>query len=283
MKIEEGHKVFITGAASGIGRAAAVAVARRGCKLFLTDINEEGLSETCHLAESEGGEVSKSQAFDISSYEQVKAFADGIHADYGSMDIVMNVAGIAVFAFIEDMTHDHWQRLINTNLWGPIQVVECFVPEMIRAGKGHLVNVSSSAGILAGTTNAGYCTTKWGLLGLSEVLHYELMPHNIGVSVVCPLMVNTPLVDTVELVGVSQQSDVVKEIKNRFRKSGVPPERVADMMISAIEKNKFMVLTSFDIKFLYFLKKHFFPIYRLAMKRVSRDMHKIPRMKQESP
>jgi NAD(P)-dependent dehydrogenase (short-subunit alcohol dehydrogenase family) len=281
MKIEKGYKAFITGAASGIGRAAALAVARRGCRLFLTDINQEGLSETCRLVESEGGEVCRSQAFDISSLEQVKTFADEVHTDFGPMDVVMNVAGIALFAFVEDMTHDHWQKLIDTNLWGPIHVVECFLPEMISAKNGHLVNVSSSAGILAGTTNAGYCTTKWGLLGLSEVLHYELMPHNIGVSVVCPLMVNTPLVDTVELVGVNQDSEPIKEIKDRFRKSGVPPERLADMMISAIEKNQFMVLTSLDIKILYFLKRHLFPLYDLAMKRVSRDMHKIPRMKRE--
>jgi NAD(P)-dependent dehydrogenase (short-subunit alcohol dehydrogenase family) len=117
MKIEPGLKVFITGAASGMGRAVAVQLGARGCKLLLTDVNEAGLNETCATIKSAGGEVAKARALDITNYDAVKSFADEIHAEFGPMDIIMNVAGVALFALMEDMTIDLWRKVINVNLW----------------------------------------------------------------------------------------------------------------------------------------------------------------------
>ncbi len=143
----QGSKALITGAAGGIGRATAIAMARSGARLFLTDINQKGLEETSHMISRDGGEVCKFKAFDISKYEDVKAFSDEIHRDFGPLDILVNVAGIALFAQLEDMSHDHWKKVIAVNLWGVIHGIECFVPEMISARRGHVVSVSSTAGI----------------------------------------------------------------------------------------------------------------------------------------
>jgi NAD(P)-dependent dehydrogenase (short-subunit alcohol dehydrogenase family) len=269
MNIKKGDKVFITGAASGIGRSTALAMGRVGAKLFLTDINEKGLDETCEMVSKAGGEVARHAAFDITSYEAVKDFADGIHSAFGPLDIIINNAGIALFALVEDMTHEHWQKVINTNLWGPIHGIECFLPEMIKSKRGHLVNVSSTAGLTGAPWHAAYSTAKWGLLGVSEVLRYDLMQHNIGVTVICPGAVDTPLKHTVEILAVDRESEGVKKIINRFEKHAVTPDRVAELIIDAIEKEKFMVITSFDIKALYFFKRHCFPVYHFVLLKIS--------------
>lgn len=273
MRIEKGIKVCITGAASGIGRSTALAMARIGARLFLTDRNEKGLSETCSMISQIGGEVCMQKAFDITSLEDVKAFADKLHGDFGPLDILINNAGIALFALVEDMTHQHWKKVIDTNLWGPIHGIECFLPEMIRAQKGHLVNISSTAGLTGAPWHAAYSTAKWGLVGLSEVLRYDLMQHNIGVTVICPGAVDTPLKNTVEILSVDRESPSVREIIGRFEKHAISPDRVAEIIMNAIQKEKFLVITSFDIKILYFLKRHVFIAYHVILKRISRILN----------
>lgn len=270
MKIEKGLKICITGAASGIGRATALAMARRGTRLFLTDINEKGLVETCRLAALAGGSVGLHRAFDISKYDDVKAFAEAVHRNYGPLDVLINNAGIALFALVEDMTHAHWKKVIDVDLWGPIHGIECFLPEMIRARRGHVVTISSTAGLTGAPWHAAYATAKWGLVGLSEVLRYDLMQHGIGVTVVCPGAVDTPIKQSVEILAVNRESRNVKAVVERFERHAVSPERVAGLILGAIEKNRFMVITSFDIKALYFLKRHFFPAYHRIMIQISR-------------
>ena len=274
MKIEKGTQVFITGAASGIGRATAVAMARLGARVFITDINATGLEATAALIRKEGGEVGAAKPFDISDYTAVKAFAAEVHAKFGAMDVIVNNAGIALFALIEDMTHAHWEKIIRVNLWGPIHGMECFLPEMIRAKKrGHLVNVSSTAGLTGAPWHAAYSATKWGLLGISEVLRYDLMQHGIGVTAICPGAVETNLKNTVEILGVDLTSPRAVALKKRFSGFAVMPERVAELIIGAIEKNKFLVITSWDIRAAYFFKKHCFPLYHYILKRISRMMN----------
>ncbi len=271
MKVFKNKKCLITGAASGIGRATALAMGHLGAHLFLTDINEKGLKEMCQMIEKKGGKVSKYKVFDISKYDQVKSFADEIHREFGPMDIVMNIAGISVWGTVDQLTHEHWNAVINVDLWGPIHGIECFVPEMIRAGKGgHVVTVSSSAGLIALPWHAAYSAAKWGILGACEVLRYDLMQHDIGVTVVCPGAVETPLKHTVEIVGVDRTHPEAKKLEEKFSKRAVTPEKVAQLIIKAVKKNKFLVLTSFDIKLLYWLKRRMFPLYHIIMKRLNK-------------
>lgn len=275
MKINKGIQVCITGAASGIGRATALAMSRMGARLFLTDINEPGLHETCRMIQMCAGDVGLCMALDISNFDEVKFFADKIHRDFGPLDVLINNAGIALFALVEDMEHVNWQKLINTNLWGPIHGIECFLKEMIRAKKGHLVNISSTAGLTGAPWHAAYATAKWGLVGLSEVLRYDLMQHNIGVSVICPGAVNTPMKHSVEILAVNKESVSVQKIIRRFEKHAISPERAAEIIIDAIEKNRFLVITSFDIKALYFLKRYCFPVYHSVLKYISRLLNRM--------
>ena len=255
MKILPGANVCITGAASGIGRATAIAMAGLGVRLFLIDINADGLKETCRLVSDIGGTVCFHKVFDISLYAEVEKFAGEIHRDFGPMDILINNAGIALFALVEDMAHEHWQKVINTNLWGPIHGIECFLKEMIKAKKGHVVNISSTAGLTGAPWHAAYATAKWGLVGLSEVLRYDLAQHNIGVTVICPGAVNTSMKHSVEILAVDKESTSVQEIVRRFEKHAISPQRAAEIILDAIQKDKFLVITSSDIKLLYFFKR----------------------------
>jgi len=265
MKIVKGQKVFITGAGSGIGRSTALAMAGLGARLFLTDINGQGLEETIAMISKNGGQVCGSKVVDVRSYEQVKAFAEQIQQGFGPMDMVMNIAGIALFALVEDMTHEHWKKVIEVDLWGPIHVIESLVPEMVRAQSGHLVNVSSLAGLIGLPWHAAYSASKAGLLRLSEVLRQDLKQHKIGVTVVCPGAVETPLKQSVEILGVDLEREDVKEVKRRFSEHAVPPEKVAQQIIRAIEKNQFLVITSLDVRFLYFCKHHFPWLYHYVL------------------
>ena len=273
MKILSDKKVFITGAASGIGRSTAIAMGKLGCRLFLTDIDGDGLKKTVDVISRAGGKVCLARAFDVGDYQSMADFAREVHAGYGSLDILVNVAGVALFSQIEDMKHSDWERVIKVNLWGVIHGLECFVPEMIRAGKGgHIVSVSSTAGIIGLPWHVVYAGTKHALVGMSESLRYDLRKHNIGVSVICPGAVNTGLVQTAEIH--TDNKDIVDKTRKYFQKIAITPEKVADLIIKAIRNRKFMVITSFDIKLFYFVKKYCFPIYHLVMLTISRFMDK---------
>jgi len=276
MKNFKNKKCLITGAASGIGRATAIAMGKLGVNLFLTDINSEGLRSTVQLIKKNGGVVSLIKAFDISKYEDVKTFADEIHKEFGSLDIVMNIAGTSVWGTVDQLTHGHWKKMIDVDLWGPIHGIECFIPEMIRAGNGgHLVTVSSAAGLVAFPWHAAYSAAKWGILGACEVLRYDLMQHNIDVSVVCPGAVDTPLKQSVEIIGVDRTHPDAIKVEERFNKRAVTPEKVAQLIIKAMRKKKFLVFTSFDIKLLYWLKRKIFPLYHMIMKKLNKLLHEV--------
>jgi NAD(P)-dependent dehydrogenase (short-subunit alcohol dehydrogenase family) len=259
-------KTLVTGAASGIGRATVLAAAAEGAELFLTDVNEDGLKETVELVNAKGGTVSFTKALDITDYDAVTAFAAEIHDQFGSMDIVMNVAGISTWGTVENLEHRHWKSIIDVNLMGPIHIIENFVPEMVRAGRGgHLVNVSSAAGLLALPWHAAYSASKFGLRGLSEVLRFDLKRHKIGVHLVVPGAVRTPLVNSVDIVGIDRNDPTVAKYIHIFEKRAISPEQAADAIINGIKRNRFMVYTSFDIRFGYWWARKFAPPYEFAM------------------
>ncbi|HEU5007199.1 MAG TPA: SDR family oxidoreductase [Jatrophihabitantaceae bacterium] len=266
-----GRRVFITGAASGIGRALAVAAAADGAEVFLTDINAVQLAEVAAQIEKAGGRVGCAKAADIASYEQVRALADAIHADGTSMDLVMDVAGIAIWGTVENLEHRQWQRTVDINLMGPIHVIECFVPPMIAAGRGgHLVNVSSAAGLIGIPWHAAYSASKFGIRGVSEVLRFDLHRHGIGVSVVCPGAVDTGLTETIEVAGVDTSSAQFGRLRARFRKHAATPEQAARTILAGVHRNRYLIYTSWDIRAIHELANKCQPLYGLIMRAVNR-------------
>lgn len=273
-----GKRCLITGAASGIGRATAIAAAGQGAELFLTDRNGEGLERVAAEVRDAGGTVSHFATVDLVDHEAVVAFAGEVHAIAPSMDVVMNIAGISTWGRIEQLEHEHWRRTIEINLMGPISVLECFVPPMIEAGRGgHVVNVSSVAGLFGLPWHAPYSASKFGLRGVSEVLRFDLRKHGIGVSLVCPGAVKTPLVGTVEIVGVDRSSPKMRRLIALFERRAVTPEKVAERILNGIERNRYMVFTSPDGRFLHWLQRKFSPPYELVMRVMNRELDRAAR------
>ncbi len=259
-------KCFITGAASGIGKAVAIAAAAEGAELFLTDINDIQLNEVVTHIKENGGKVSLFKAIDISSYEEVKAFTQEIYFKFGSMNIIMNIAGISIWGSIENLDHRDWRRSIDVNLMGPIHVMGCMIPVMIEAEKGgHLVNVSSAACLFGLPWHAAYSASKFGLRGISEVLLFDLKQHGIGVSLVCPGAVNTGLVSTVEIKGVDRNNRDIIALKEHFQKRAVTPEKAAQAILKGIKRNQYMVFTSADIQIGYWFQRKISLPYRFVM------------------
>jgi NAD(P)-dependent dehydrogenase (short-subunit alcohol dehydrogenase family) len=261
---------FITGAASGIGRATALAAAREGAVLFLTDINAAALAQVAAEVGEAGGRVASFKALDISDYEAVRAYAAELRAAHGSMDLVMNVAGIAIWGSIGRLRHEQWRRCVEVNLMGPIHVMECLVPDMVRAGRGgHLVNVSSAAGLIGLPWHAAYSASKFGLRGISEVLRFDLRRHGIGLSLVCPGGVNTGLVETVEIEGVDRAAPAVVAIRKHFVRRAITPERAARAILKGIKANRYLVFTSADIWWAHWLQRWCPPLYALLMQKIN--------------
>ncbi|MGB6179990.1 MAG: SDR family oxidoreductase [Rhodococcus sp. (in: high G+C Gram-positive bacteria)] len=261
-----GVAVLVTGAASGIGRSTALAVAQRGGRVVLTDLDEIGLASVVREITGASGTVAFSRALDVSDYDAVRTFADAVHDEVGSLDVVMNIAGISAWGTVENLAHETWKALIDVNLMGPIHVTECFVPPMIAAGRGgHLVNVSSSAGLLAYPWHAAYSASKFGVRGMSEVLRFDLARHGIGVSLVVPGAVNTPLVETVDIAGVDRDDPRVQKLTARFESHAVEPDAVAQKILTAMAKRQFLVHTSNDIRFGYWMSRKFALPYEVVM------------------
>ncbi len=271
-----GKRCLVTGAASGIGRATAHAAAREGALLFLTDIQAEALGETVAAVRRAGGRVEWHAAADLTDHEAVAALAAEVHREHGSMDVVMNVAGVSTWGAIERLGHDDWRKMVDVNLMGPIGVLECFVPPMIAAGRGgHIVNVSSAAGLFGLPWHAAYSASKFGLRGVSEVLRFDLRRHGIGVSLVCPGGVKTPLVNSVEIVGVDRDDPEVQKLIRRFEKHAVSPEHVAAKILEGIAKDRYLVFTSRDIAVGYWFQRKFAWPYELAMRLLNDRLVKI--------
>ncbi len=263
----DGRKVFVTGAASGIGRAVAEQAARQGAVLHLTDIQADLLATVAHEIVAEGGRVAVAEAADIADHDAVRRLAARVTATSGAMDVVLNVAGIASWGTVRGMEHDQWRRLVEVNLMGPIHVIEELVPPMIEAGRGgHLVNVSSAAGIIGMPWHAAYSASKFGLRGVSEVLRFDLRKHGIRVSLVCPGGVDTGLVETVSIAGVDSQSRSFLKARAHFQKRAVSPEQAAEAIWKGVQRNRYWVYTSADIQLVHLLQRYFPPGYDVAMR-----------------
>jgi NAD(P)-dependent dehydrogenase (short-subunit alcohol dehydrogenase family) len=267
------RRCLLTGAAGGIGRATALDAAARGAELYLTDVAAEGLERTVADVRAAGGNVAFARPAEITDHEAVTALAADIHREHGSLDVVMNIAGVSTWGSIERLRHSDWRKMIEVNLMGPIGVLECFVPAMIEAGRGgHVVNVSSAAGLFGLPWHGAYSASKFGLRGVSEVLRFDLRRHGIGVSLVCPGAVRTPLVETVEIVGLDREAPAVRKLVERFEKHAVSPERVAERILAAIERNRYLVFTSRDIQLGYWAQRLCPPLYVGAMRLANRQL-----------
>lgn len=270
-----GANVFVTGAASGIGRATAELLGRHGARLHLTDVDATRLAVVADVIRDAGGTVVLAEPADISDYDAVHALAARVTAASGAMDAVLNVAGIAIWGTVSAMEHEQWRRLVDVNLMGPVHVLETLVPLMVDAGRGGwVVNVSSAAGIIGMPWHAGYSATKFGLRGISEVLRFDLRPHGIHVCLVCPGGVDTGLTETVQIAGVDTTSPAFQRARDHFRRRAVTPERAAEAIVRGMLKRRYWVYTSTDIRLAHALQRWCPPAYVVLMRLFNRGANR---------
>ena len=272
-----GKTALVTGAASGIGRETALAFARAGADLVVCDVNERGLEEVAGAIRGLGRAV-LARRVDVSKADDVRALADAVHAERPAVDILMNNAGVAVGGKFLDTPLDDWQWLLSINLWGVIHGCHYFLPAMIRRGQGgHVVNVASAAGYLATSQLAAYATTKFAVVGLSEALRDELLPHRIAVTAVCPGLINTPITSSARMRG-NDSAAARQALIDIYKRRNYGPERVATNILKAVARKRAVAPISPEAWVMYYLKR-FAPgltarINRLAQQRMERELQR---------
>lgn len=253
MKRLEDRIALVTGAASGIGRATARALSRAGMRLILCDIDERGLAD---VAAEIGPACLLTRRVDVSQSDEVAAFAAEVHARIPAVDLLVNNAGVGLHGGMLDTPLADWDWVLGVNLWGVIHGCHHFVPQMVRRAQGgHVVNVSSVLGYFAMAQTAGYCASKYAVLGLSEALRAELTPHGIGVSAICPGVIDTGIIAATRFHGTGDAGGMRDRVAARYRQRGYGPEKVAEAVVQAVRDNRGVVPVSPEAWALYYVKR----------------------------
>ncbi|MFH1150680.1 MAG: SDR family NAD(P)-dependent oxidoreductase [Actinomycetota bacterium] len=228
--------VVITGAGSGIGRAMALTWADRGCTVGVSDYNAEGAARTVELIESAGGSAD-SFCCDVRSEEDLEAMAAHFFERWGRVDVLVNNAGVIDAGTVGEVAMEDWRRVMGTCFWGAVHGCHAFIPRMKRQGGGHIVNVASIAGIISLPEAAPYNTAKAAVVSLSETLRSELAPHRIGVTVVCPSILQTNLLEGMTVTD-EWENDF---IRSAFANSRMGADRIAEKVVAAVDSNRLFV------------------------------------------
>jgi NAD(P)-dependent dehydrogenase (short-subunit alcohol dehydrogenase family) len=243
-----GKTAVITGGASGIGLASARAMAAEGMRLVLADIEQAALDAAVAEIAGLGTEVLGVKT-DVGELDQVQHLADRAFAHFGTVHLVFNNAGVAVFGAIQDMTHADWEWVIRVDLWGVIHGVEAFVPRLIAQGEGgHVVNTASFAGLVPNQGLGAYCVAKYGVVALSECLARDVRAHDIGVSVLCPMVIATNINDSARnrpesLGGAGRTLDLTPADMAKMQGRVLPVEGVAEQVVQAVRNGDLYILT----------------------------------------
>lgn len=188
----QGRKALITGGSRGLGKATALALAAEGVHVAITGRNEEALLETVAALQAYGVKAIYS-VFDVANFEEVKKGIASIQEAFGTIDILINNAGIASFGSFLEMDPARWQEIINVNVMGIYHVTHQVLPGMIERNTGDIINVSSTAGLRGNANTSAYTASKFAVVGLSEALMMEVRKHNIRVSTLMPSTIATDM------------------------------------------------------------------------------------------
>lgn len=257
MKDLAGKVAAVTGAASGLGRALALAFAREGMQVALADVDETNLAQTADAVRVLGVRAWTAR-LDVSNGEEVERFAAQAFAELQAVHVVCNNAGVSPLGAAWETSAADWEWILGVNLWGVIHGVRAFVPRLLAQGEGHVVNTASVAGFISPSGSGAYNVTKHGVVALSESLHHDLRKAgaSIGVSVLCPAYVPTGIADSERnRPSGFPQGSKSKETLNReemLRKAvaagRLSADDVARKVVEAVKEQRFYVLTHPRIK-----------------------------------
>lgn len=241
----QGRVAIVTGAASGIGKALSGALARRGATVVLADIDEAGVKAAADaLAAGPPGRVS-GVTLDVTDAEAVASLVGRTARDHGHLDFMFNNAGIGIVGPVHELTLAHWKRVVDVNLHGVVHGVVAAYPVMIAQGHGHIVNTASLAGLLPSPMLTPYGMTKHGVVGLSESLRMEAAAHGVRVSVVCPGVIDTPLLDKGNPPDLPEVTAMPNGRKLLTRMIGAPypAASLAEDVLIGVARNRPIIVT----------------------------------------
>ncbi|MES1183498.1 MAG: SDR family NAD(P)-dependent oxidoreductase [Myxococcales bacterium] len=249
-----GRVAVVTGAAKGIGRATALELARAGAWLAGCDTDEQALATT--LAECRAlGARTLGETVDVGDAAQMQTFAERVESELGPTFCLVNNAGVGVSGGFFATEAADWDWLLRVNLWGTIHGARSFGPLMQKRGAGRIVNVASASGFCNLPSLTAYGTTKYAVVGLSEALRAELLPFGVMVSVVCPGLVNSSILETARIRGAADPEAERQALTELYRRRGHAPESVAKAIVGAAESGKALVPVSSEAWLLYVLKR----------------------------
>jgi NAD(P)-dependent dehydrogenase (short-subunit alcohol dehydrogenase family) len=244
----------VTGAGSGIGRALALGLARRGARLALSDVDEGGLAETARAVAGVGAQVHTAR-LDVGDREAVHAYADAVAAHFGAVNQVYNNAGIAFSRPVLDSEYADYERVFAVNLWGVIHGTKAFLPHLIASGEGHVTNISSLNGYMAQGDMSHYCATKFAVRGFTETLRIEMLEagHPVRVTVVHPGGVRTSIatnaLNEARRLGLEvTATDVERERTYNEKLLKMPPEVAAETILEGVARDRARVLVGNDAR-----------------------------------
>jgi NAD(P)-dependent dehydrogenase (short-subunit alcohol dehydrogenase family) len=238
----------VTGGASGIGLAIGEAFLDAGMTVVLSDVDESALTAQIDRLSSSVGNRIEGQVCDVTDSEAVQGLADLVWNRYGAVHVLCNNAGVAPAAPILQTTPSQWRWTFDINVLGVAHGVLAFVPQMVEAGIGHVVNTASQAGLATNVICGMYAASKHAVVGLSEALYRELEDTPIGVSCLCPNAVSTAIFDVARLrpdwVEVDESDhDIQHSFGEIVREKGIEPSLVAHHVVEAVRAGRFWVLT----------------------------------------
>jgi len=266
MKNLKGKVAVVTGTGSGIGRATAIELAKEGCLMAISDINEKELESTRQAIEKIGVKV-HAKVLDVANKKAFHDYANEVAAEFGKVNIVINNAGVAVSATLENTSYEDFEWLMNINFWGMVYGSKAFLPHLKKSGEGHICNVSSVFGFMAPAGTGAYNASKFAIRGFNETLRAELDIEDCGVSLssIHPGGIKTNIardarmdIEALKDMGM----DKAQAHKQFTQIALTTPKEAAKTIIKGIKKNKMRIIIGFDAHVIDWLTRFTPILYR---------------------
>jgi NAD(P)-dependent dehydrogenase (short-subunit alcohol dehydrogenase family) len=247
MESLDGKVAIVTGGGSGIGEALCLELARRGARVVVTDVNGDDAGRVVAAIAAHGG-LGTARGVDVAREHDVRRLVEETASAHGRLDYLFNNAGIGLGGDARDLTLDHWQQVLDVDLYGVLHGILAAYPVMARQGFGHIVNTSSAAAFFPDPGNAPYCTAKHAIVGLSLSLRLEGADLGVKVSCVCPGFVRTNIYQNADVVNMNLPQDVPREQLAGAPAKMMEPSRAAQVILDGVARNQAVIVFPASIR-----------------------------------